>query len=60
LGLAPYRRIPPTTRQTQTAIGSISILAESGGGLYWVVAGILGAIFGGVANARVLLVEILR
>jgi hypothetical protein len=30
------------------------------GGLYWTVGGILGAIAGAVANAWVLLVEILR
>jgi modulator of FtsH protease len=41
-------------------VGAISIIGGSGGGLYWVVAGILGAILGGVANAWVLLVEILR
>jgi uncharacterized membrane protein YdjX (TVP38/TMEM64 family) len=41
-------------------IGSVSILAAAGGGLYWVVAGILLAIVGAVANAWVLLVEILR
>ena len=41
-------------------IAGISLLAESGGGLYWVLAGIVGAIVGGVANAWVLLVEILR
>jgi glucose dehydrogenase len=41
-------------------IGGASVLAESGGGLYWVVAGIVFAVAGGVANAWVLLVEILR
>jgi len=35
-------------------------LAEAGGGLYWTVAGIAFATGGGVANAWVLLVEILR
>ncbi len=42
------------------AIGGLSVLAETGGGLYWVVAGIVFAIAGAVANAWVLLVEILR
>ena len=42
------------------AIGAVSVLAETGGGLYWIVAGVLGAIAGGVANAWVLLVEIQR
>ncbi len=41
-------------------VGSISLLAEGGGGLYWIAAGIIGALVGAVANAWVLLVEILR
>jgi modulator of FtsH protease len=41
-------------------VGAISMLAESGGGLYWIGAGVVGAIVGGVANAWVLLVEIQR
>jgi modulator of FtsH protease len=41
-------------------VGSISLLAESGGGLYWIAGGIIGAIVAAVANAWVLLVEILR
>jgi modulator of FtsH protease len=41
-------------------IGAVSLLAESGGGLYWIAAGIIFAIAGAVANAWVLLVEILR
>lgn len=41
-------------------VGSISVLFESGGGLYWIAAGIVFAISGAVANAWVLLVEILR
>jgi modulator of FtsH protease len=38
----------------------VSLLAEAGGGLYWVVDGIVFAILAAVANAWVLLVEILR
>jgi hypothetical protein len=41
-------------------VGGVSILVESGGGLYWIAAGIIGAITGAVVNAWVLLVEILR
>jgi hypothetical protein len=41
-------------------LGAVSLLAQAGGGLYWVAAGIVLAITGGVANAWVLLVEILR
>jgi hypothetical protein len=36
------------------------VVAEAGGGLYWVVAGIALAIVAAIANAWVLLVEILR
>jgi hypothetical protein len=41
-------------------IGGLSILLETGGGLYWIAAGVVLAICGAVANAWVLLVEILR
>jgi hypothetical protein len=41
-------------------VAGASLLAEAGGGLYWVAAGIVFAIAGGVANAWVLLIEILR
>jgi len=41
-------------------VGGASILIESGGGLYWVVAGIVFAVVGAISNAWVLLVEILR
>jgi hypothetical protein len=41
-------------------IGGVSLVAEAGGGLYWIVAAIAFAITGGVGNAWVLLVEILR
>jgi modulator of FtsH protease len=41
-------------------VGSISLLVEGGGGLYWIVAAIVFGITGAVINAWVLLVEILR
>ena len=41
-------------------VGAVSILATNGAGLYWVAFGIVGAIVGAIANAWVLLVEILR
>jgi hypothetical protein len=41
-------------------IGGLSVLFEAGGGLYWIAAGVVLAICGAVANAWVLLVEILR
>ncbi len=42
------------------AIGAVSLLVGSGGGLYWIIAGLLGALVGASINAWVLLVEILR
>lgn len=42
------------------AIGGVSLLVEAGGGRFWLVTGIVGAILGAVLNAWVLLVEILR
>jgi hypothetical protein len=41
-------------------LGGLSVLLETGGGLYWIAAGVVLAICGAVANAWVLLVEILR
>lgn len=41
-------------------VGGISLLAGQGGGLAWLVAGIIGAFVGAIVNAWVLLVEILR
>jgi hypothetical protein len=41
-------------------VGGVSLFAEAGGGLYWVAAGAILATAGAVANAWVLLVEILR
>ena len=69
------RSLPPRSspqswrisRQVVTAAGTVpliiggaSILAQSGGGLYWTVGGIVFAITGAVGNAWVLMVEILR
>ncbi len=41
-------------------LAGITVLAQSGGGLYWLLAGIVFAVAGAVTNAWVLLVEILR
>lgn len=41
-------------------LGAASLMTGDGGGLYWIVAGVVFAIAGAVANAWVLLVEILR
>jgi hypothetical protein len=55
-----YRWALRTVAMAPFLIGAVSILAECGGGLYWLVAGIVLAIAASVANAWVLLVEILR
>jgi hypothetical protein len=49
--------VPGTVPQV---VGAASLLALAGGGLYWVVAGMIGALLGASVNAWVLLVEILR
>lgn len=41
-------------------VGAASLLAQSGGGLYWIVGGVIGALLSASVNAWVLLVEILR
>ena len=41
-------------------VAGVSVLAESGGGLSWVLTGFISAIVGAMLNAWVLLVEILR
>jgi modulator of FtsH protease len=41
-------------------VGGLAVLFEVGGGLYWIAAGVILAICGAVANAWVLLIEILR
>jgi modulator of FtsH protease len=41
-------------------VGGISLVAGGGGGLYWVLAGVIGAVVAAVTNAWVLLIEILR
>ena len=41
-------------------IASVSLLVQAGGGLYWLVQGLLTAVIFGPTNTWVLLVEILR
>ena len=41
-------------------VGAVSLLAHSGGGIYWIIGGLIGALLGASINAWVLLVEILR
>jgi modulator of FtsH protease len=52
-GLIAPGTVPPV-------IGAVSLIAHSGGGLYWTAGGIIGALLGAAVNAWVLLVEILR
>lgn len=40
--------------------GGASLIADGGGGLYWTLAGVVLSVVGAVANAWILLVEILR
>jgi hypothetical protein len=54
------RLLLPVPGSAAYLVGGISILIGQGGGLAWVVAGIVGALVGAVLNAWVLLVEILR
>ena len=48
------------TATVPLVVAGATLMAESGGGLYWLVAGIVFALTGAVTNAWVLLVEILR
>ena len=41
-------------------VAGATLLAQAGGGLYWLVPGVLAAIVAGLVNVWVLLVEILR
>jgi len=41
-------------------VAGATLLAQAGGGLYWLIPGVLAAIIFGLVNAWVLLVEILR
>ena len=41
-------------------VGAITLIVGSGGGLYWIAAGVVMTIFAAVVNAWIVLVEILR
>ncbi len=55
-----FRVLLPGLGSVPFVVGGVSVLAETGGGLYWIAAGIAAAIAAGVANAWVLLIEIQR
>jgi hypothetical protein len=42
------------------AVAGVSLIAESGGGLYWLLAAVAFAFIAGIGNAWVLLVEVVR
>ena len=55
-----FRVFPAVASCGCLAIAGATLLAQAGGGLYWVVPSVVAAIFFGLVNAWVLLVEILR
>jgi hypothetical protein len=54
------RILPSVVTGGCLALSGATLLAEAGGGLYWLVPAVLAAIFFGLVNAWVLLVEINR
>lgn len=54
------RVVTPTIATLPLAIGAISLIAGSGGGLYWIAVGMVASVFAAVINAWIVLVEILR
>jgi hypothetical protein len=54
------RILPSITTCGCLVVAGVTLLAEGGGGLYWVVPAVLASFIFGLINAWVLLVEILR
>ena len=54
------RLLLPAAGIVPVVVGGVSLIAEAGGGLYWIVGAMVFAIGGAVGNAWVLLIEILR
>ena len=54
------RLTPPVVSCGCLVLAGVTLLAQAGGGLYWLVPGVLAAMTFGLINAWVLLVEILR
>ena len=52
--------VPSIMVAVLTVLGGITLIAERGGGLYWVAPGVVIALLTGLAGAWVMLVEILR
>jgi hypothetical protein len=55
-----FRIFPAIATCGCLAIAGATLLAQAGGGLYWLVPSVVAAIFFGLVNAWVLLVEIMR
>ncbi|HTS96916.1 MAG TPA: hypothetical protein VMI33_09865 [Streptosporangiaceae bacterium] len=54
------RLLPPILSCGCLVLAGVTLLAQAGGGLYWLVPSVLAALTFGLVNAWVLLVEILR
>jgi hypothetical protein len=54
------RVFPAITSCGCLLVAGVTLAAQAGGGLYWLVPGVLAAIVFGLINVWVLLVEILR
>jgi hypothetical protein len=54
------RILPATVSCGFLVVAGATVLGQAGGGLYWLVPGVLGALIFGLVNVWVLLVEILR
>lgn len=54
------RIFTPVLATVPLAVGAVSLIIGSGGGLYWIAAGIVASVFVAVINAWIVLVEILR
>jgi modulator of FtsH protease len=54
------RITPAVTSSGFLVLAGVTLLAQAGGGLYWLVPSVIAAIFFGLVNAWVLLVEIMR
>ena len=59
-GVAAWSYVPSIVVALLAVLGGITLIAERGGGLYWVAPAVVIALLTGLAGAWVMLVEILR
>lgn len=59
-GTLTSRLVLPLLGTVPYVVGAVLLVADAGAGMYWIFAGMAGAIIAAVLNAWVLLVEILR